>query len=503
MYDGTATSYRDNSTAFDTHYYYRLAARDAAGNASDYAVGDVTTGPAPPPDVTAPSIPDNFQATADATDADVATSWDPSNDDVAVTGYLLERSTDQQGWSTVYDGTATSYRDDDTAIDTHYYYRLTAHDAAGNTSAYATADATTWSPPPDTTAPTVPANFHATADGGDADVATTWSPSTDDVAVTGYHLERSTDQQSWGTVYDGTATSYRDDDTAFDTRYYYRVKALDAAGNASDYAVGDVRTAPAPDTTPPSVPGGFLARTNTANATVSLSWTASTDDTAVTGYRLERSTDQANWAVLSGALTGTTYDDAAANYGTHYYYRVRAADAAGNASGYAVTDVATTPPRVTQYVTNPSLEGGTAVGWMPYSSNSLAAAFRVAGGSKDGSYALKATNNGTSAAAAGLMDKGPHWVNNTVAARTYVGSMWLSGTANTTVTVQLRECNAAGTSCPGAVSVNVKLPASGWVQVTMSYAAKANGNQLRFSAYATLPAKGSFLADAFSLTAPN
>ena len=145
----------------------------------------------------------------------------------------------------------------------------------------------------DTTPPTAPADFQVTPDSGDADVATSWDASIDDVGVTGYQLERSTDQQSWSTVYTGAATSHRDDSTGFGREYYYRVTALDAAGNASDYASADVTTPPAPtDGTPPTVPANFQATPDSEGADVATSWDASIDDVGVTGYRLERCTDQ-------------------------------------------------------------------------------------------------------------------------------------------------------------------------------------------------------------------
>jgi hypothetical protein len=257
------------------------------------------------------------------------------------------------------------------------------------------------------------------------------------------------------------------------------------------------------DTTPPSTPGAFQATPDTSDSAVTLSWNASTDDTGVIGYRLERSTDQSNWTVLSSAITGMSYTDITTASATRYYYRVQALDAAGNASAYATADVLTSTVAAKQYITNSSLEGGSADGWGPYSSTSSVAAVKVTGGSQDGSWALKASNTATSTSSAGLRNKAPNGVSSTVAGTTYTAGAWLSGTAGSTLILQLRECNAAGTSCPDLANVSVKMPASGWVQAVVPYKATANGNQLRFSVYGTLPGKGSFLADSFSLTSPD
>ncbi|MDP9434976.1 MAG: DNRLRE domain-containing protein, partial [Actinomycetota bacterium] len=71
-----------------------------------------------------------------------------------------------------------------------------------------------------------------------------------------------------------------------------------------------------------------------SGSTPTVSWAASTDDVAVSGYDVHRSTTS-GFAVSAttrvGSATGTTYTDAALPDGT-YYYRVVARDAAGNES---------------------------------------------------------------------------------------------------------------------------------------------------------------------------
>ncbi|WP_245874017.1 cellulase family glycosylhydrolase [Streptomyces phaeoluteigriseus] len=81
------------------------------------------------------------------------------------------------------------------------------------------------------------------------------------------------------------------------------------------------------DTQEPTVPTG-LAGTVKTSTSVTLSWTASTDNTRVTGYDVYRGTTKVNAA----PLTGTTYTDAGLSPSTAYSYTVRARDAAGNVS---------------------------------------------------------------------------------------------------------------------------------------------------------------------------
>ena len=103
---------------------------------------------------------------------------------------------------------------------------------------------------------------------------------------------------------------------------------------------GTTPATPTKDTSPPSTPADFVAKTNTANMSVQLSWTASTDNIGVQSYRLERSLDNVNnWESLSGSITETNFEDFSVSFGVHYYYRLKAVDAAGNASPHASADL--------------------------------------------------------------------------------------------------------------------------------------------------------------------
>ena len=93
------------------------------------------------------------------------------------------------------------------------------------------------------------------------------------------------------------------------------------------------------DTTAPSVPTG-LQTTSVTSTQVNLSWTASTDNVGVTGYLVERCLGAG--CTTFTQPTGTTYSDTGLVASTTYLYRVRAADAAGNLSGYSNTLTATT-----------------------------------------------------------------------------------------------------------------------------------------------------------------
>jgi fibronectin type 3 domain-containing protein len=98
--------------------------------------------------------------------------------------------------------------------------------------------------------------------------------------------------------------------------------------------------APYEDTLPPSAPRGLTA-TATTSSSVSLSWTAATDNVGVTGYNILR-----NGAKV-GTSTTTSYTDNNVASGTTYTYTATAFDAAGNVSPASNSATATTPASTT------------------------------------------------------------------------------------------------------------------------------------------------------------
>nr|BDS38157.1 alpha-amylase [Streptomyces dimorphogenes] len=97
----------------------------------------VTAGAADPcapqqPDTQAPGVPSGVTATATGTS--VVVSWQPSTDNVGVTGYQVTRTGGTRG-TTVTDVTSTVLSDTGLEANTAYSYTVRAVDAAGNTSA--------------------------------------------------------------------------------------------------------------------------------------------------------------------------------------------------------------------------------------------------------------------------------------------------------------------------------------------------------------------------------
>jgi hypothetical protein len=94
-------------------------------------------------------------------------------------------------------------------------------------------------------------------------------------------------------------------------------------GEVEDYSVNI--TGGAADTTSPSAPSS-LAASGTTTTTTNLSWNASTDNVAVTGYNVYQG------STLKATVTSTSYAITGLTSNTAYTFSVKAKDAAGNIS---------------------------------------------------------------------------------------------------------------------------------------------------------------------------
>jgi chitodextrinase len=114
--------------------------------------------------------------------------------------------------------------------------------------------------------------------------------------------------------------------------------SLVAAGVRADTnTVFDSVTLSRGDNTPPTAPTG-LTGTSPSASTVALSWSASSDNTGVTGYEIYRGTASTPIATT----TGTTVTDTGLSPSTTYSYIVKAVDATGNRSAPSNTATVST-----------------------------------------------------------------------------------------------------------------------------------------------------------------
>lgn len=235
----------DSKTSGNGSASLMAKAYDAAGNSSSDTV-QVTVANG---DTQAPTVPAGVTATANSATR-VTVKWNVSTDNTAVTGYWVSRN--GQVLARVTSG--TQYVDDAVLPNTAYSYKVSALDAAGNTSALSAEAKVTTPNAPDTQAPSVPATVTAKAmSTSQIDVA--WGMSTDNVAVSGYDVYRAVGTGAATKVATVTSLSYGDTGLAADTSYSYYVVARDAAGNVSQKST--VATAKT-EAKPPTVTTGIL-----------------------------------------------------------------------------------------------------------------------------------------------------------------------------------------------------------------------------------------------------
>lgn len=186
----------------------------------------------------------------------------------------------------------------------------------------------------DTQAPTAPSGLTGNAIDSNS-VNLSWGASTDNVGVAAYRVYRGA--SLLGSV---AGTGYVDNTAQPSTSYAYTVRAVDAAGNLSAVSnTFNVTTPAASDTQSPSVPTGLNAQNLTATS-VSVRWTASTDNVGVAQYVIARN------GVQVGTTAAVSFNDSGLSPATAYSYTVRAQDAAGNLSAASSALAVTTPPLV-------------------------------------------------------------------------------------------------------------------------------------------------------------
>jgi chitodextrinase len=123
---------------------------------------------------------------------------------------------------------------------------------------------------------------------------------------------------------------------AASTTYTVSVRARDSATNVGPTSSSSFTT---PDTQAPSAPTG-LNGSAPSSSTINLTWSAATDNVAVTGYRIYR-----NGSHIGNSST-TSYTSSGLSGSTTYSYQVRAYDAASNLSGPSNTKSITTPDTI-------------------------------------------------------------------------------------------------------------------------------------------------------------
>jgi hypothetical protein len=283
-----------------------------------------------------PSAPQSFSASAGDTEVDLSWSAPASDGGATVTGYKVYQSTDDASFSEVATPSGTTQTITGLTNGTTYYFKVAAVNSVGTGTQTSSVSAT---PSASATAPGVPQSLSATR--GNTQVALSWSaPSSDGGAtITGYKVYQSTDDASFSEVATPSGTSHTITGLTNGTTYYFKVAAVNSVGTGTQ--TSSVNAVPA---TTPGVPQSLSA--THGNAQVALSWSApaSNGGTAVTGYKVYQSTDNASFSEVA-TPSGTSQTVTSLTNGTQYFFKVAAVNAVGTGSQTSSVNAtpATTP----------------------------------------------------------------------------------------------------------------------------------------------------------------
>src|SRR3989454_113953 len=274
-----------------------------------------------------PDPPRNLSAHA-VSSSEIDLSWtEPSNSgSILLSGYKIERSTDGGShWTTIVSNTgsdATTYASKGLASGTTYTYRVSAITASLLTSSPSnTASATTF------TVPRAPTGLTATASLS-SQINLSWTAPTNDGGspITNYRIFRSTSSGTEtiiGTV--GNVNSYTNTGLTGGVTYFYKVKAVNAAG--SSILSNEASATP---TGAPSAPQNLQATAGVRN--VALTWQAPASDggSPITNYRIFRSTSSGTETIIATVGNVNSYTNTGLTSGVTYFYKVKAVTALGS-----------------------------------------------------------------------------------------------------------------------------------------------------------------------------
>lgn len=237
-----------------------------------------------------------------------------------------------------------------------------------------------------------PTNLSATSTSGtQINLAWTGSP-----GVTGYYIWRCAGSgcTSFANVHTltGTGTTYSDTGLAGLTTYLYEVQAYKTSGSTTTTSARSTSASATTGAQPPTAPTSLAA--SASGTSLKLTWTASTDDVAISSYTLQRCSGSgcSSFSQLATVTSPTTtYTDSGVSQGVTYSYRALATNSASQQSGWSNTASAMAP--VTTPPNPPSGLTASAASWSTVNLSWTAATDPIAGVSIAGYYVYRAGNS--------------------------------------------------------------------------------------------------------------
>jgi len=328
----TDRTYRHRGLVANTTRHYRVRARNSRGQSLVSTVASATT--VNGSILAVPSDPTDLGATVSGqTTINLRWTAPTNNGGSTLSGYKIEVSTDGTTFTTlVASHSGTSYSHTGLSANVTRYYQVRAVNTTGNSLPSNIASATTGS----ASVPDAPTGLSATPVGQtQIDLEWTAPSNTGGSPITGYRIQVSTDEgASFSDLVENTGnqnTSYSHTRLALSTTRQYRVYARNVQGQST--SPSNTATATTQGVTAPDAPMDLTVAASGRTILV-LSWTApsNTGGAAITGYRIEISTDGGTSytdLVANTGSTATTYVHRGLDPSTTRQYRVSARNSQG------------------------------------------------------------------------------------------------------------------------------------------------------------------------------
>ena len=317
------TAFTNTGLAGNTKYYYRVRAYNTEGNSLYSNEVSATTMDIPA------DAPSNLEAVT-VSNSRIKLTWEDNSDNE--TGFEIERRKAGGSYTQIaaVDSDTTVFNDTGLTNNTRYYYRVRAYNTAGD-SAYSNEVSATTGIVPDE-----PSDLTAIAT-SESRIELTWEDNS--YNETGFIIERKTSGGSYkqiATVGENT-TNIINTGLAGHTKYYYRIRAYNAAGyseysNQVSATTGSVPEAPSD-----------LTATVTSESRIELTWEDNSYNE--TGFKIERKKSGGSYTRIDTVDEDTTsLTDTGLTADTRYYYRVSAYNSTGDSPYSRETSVTTSQP---------------------------------------------------------------------------------------------------------------------------------------------------------------